>query len=176
MKLLSLFFVALTAAHAEKLMGGSVWSNGTLVKFETRLEPGAPPITKHGGGTLTEKHTIKRHVCNFDNHTYFGFDLTMRRLESGKLRLEFAQLTITPAQMTELFPKVTDWKPLALPGDAPALLEVNDGDVVALDLFVNPSTGQKVIEYMTVNDKDKDKSKDKDFKDKIKDKDKIKFL
>ncbi|MBL8212410.1 MAG: hypothetical protein JNK87_16970 [Bryobacterales bacterium] len=149
MRFLSLILCLPTIAPAGVLMSGSAGSNGVHVNYSTRLEPGTPAISKHGGGTLTKDGVIKRHLCNFDNGTYSGFDLTMERLPSGKVRLRFAPLTMTPEEMKKIFPKVDQWKPLPLPA-APATLEVNPGETVALDLFVNPSTGQKVTEYLTV--------------------------
>jgi hypothetical protein len=134
-------------------MGGSASSNGVWVKFDTRLEPGSPPIRKHGGGTLTEKNVIKRHLCNFDNNTYFGYDLTAEPAPGGRVGLRFAPLTITPEKMSEIFHeerhRVPIWTPLPLPGGSVAM-EVRPGETVALDLFVNPSTGQKVTDYLTV--------------------------
>lgn len=150
MRFLSLFLSLMAVAPAETLMRGTASSNGVHVSFSTRLEPGTPPISKHGGGTLTEKeNVIKRHLCNFDNGTYSGFDLTMERLPSGRVRLRFAALTIGPEQMKKIFPKMDQWKPLPLPA-SPATVDVNPGETVALDLFVNPATGQKVTEYLTV--------------------------
>ena len=153
MKFVSLVLLSVSALHGETLLSGGGASNGVWVDLETRLEPSSPPIYKHGGGTLTEKNVIKRHICNFDNNTYFGYDLTMERLPNGKVRLRFAPLTITPRQMSELFERVQNWTALVLPDGAPASLEVRYGETVALDLFVNHSTGQKVTEYLTVKDK-----------------------
>lgn len=148
MKLASLLLLSLPA-WSTQLMSGGAGSNGVWVNFDTQLEPGSPPITKHGGGTLTERNVIKRHLCNFDNNTYFGYDLTMEPLAGGRVRLRFSPLTITPQLMTKLFDKVPQWTPLPLPGGA-VTMEAKVGDTVALDLFTNPSTGQKVTDYLTI--------------------------
>jgi hypothetical protein len=158
MKLVSLILLLMAAVHAEAVRGEQLWtgnatSKGVWVDIETRLEPSSPPIYRHGGGTITDKDVIKRHLCNFDNKTYFGYDLTMERLTDGKIRLRFAPLTITPREMSELFEQVRNWKALVLPAGSPASLDVRVGDTVALELFVNPSNGQKVTEYLTVKDK-----------------------
>lgn len=148
MKLVNLILVSLSA-YGAVLTSGGAGSNGIWVNYESRLEPGSPPIQKHGGGILTEKNIIKRHVCNFDNNTYFGYDLTMEPLREGVYRFRFAPLTITPEKMGQIFNKVSNWTPLPLPG-GPVTMEVRAGETVALDLFVNASTGQKVTDYLTV--------------------------
>jgi len=148
MKLVSLILFSLSACGAQ-LMSGGASSNGVWVNYETRLEPGSPPIRKHGGGTVTEKNAIKRHLCNFENNTYFGYDLMMEPLTDGRYRYRFAPLTITPQKMSEIFNKVSNWIPLPLPG-GPVTMEARAGETVALDLFVNASTGQKVTDYLTI--------------------------
>ncbi len=148
MKLVSLILFSLSA-YGAPLMSGNASSNGVFVSYETRLEPGSPPIHMHGGGTLTEKNVIKRHLCNFETKAYFGYDLVVEPLADSRYRLRFAPLTITPQKMSEIFSKVSNWTSLPLPG-GPVTVEVRAGETVALDLFVNPSTGQKVTDYLTI--------------------------
>jgi hypothetical protein len=163
MKLVSIILISAALLRGETLNAekpdpgqlriGTAWSNGREVQMETRLEPDSPSITKHGGGVLGEREVIKRHVCNFDNQTFFGYDLTVEPLQNGMLRLRFAPLSMTAPTITKLYPEVKKWKPLTRPSGAPATLDVRAGDTVALDLFVNRSTGQKVTEYLTVKPK-----------------------
>src|SRR5689334_1525541 len=108
MKIVSLFLISM-CAWGTQLMTGSAESNGVGVRYETRLEPPSPAIHQHGGGTLTDKQTIKRHICNFDNNTYFGYDLLVRPIADGRFEMVFAPLSITPAKMSEIFPKVLNW-------------------------------------------------------------------
>ena len=156
MKLVNLFLLCLASQGAPsgaRLSNGSAGVNGVSVNYQTYLEPGSPAIQRQGGGVLTENNIIKRHLCNFDNHTYFGYDLTMEPLADGRFQLRFAPLTITPAKMAEIFRQVPNWSALPLPG-GPATLVVKAGETVALDLFTNPSTGQKVTEYLVVKGSD----------------------
>src|SRR5688572_21231796 len=147
MKLVSLMLFSFACCGAE-LMSGSASSNGVSVNYVTRLEPGSPPLGKHGGGSITENNgPIKRHLCDFGSRTYFGYDLTIDPLANGMYKLRFAPLTITPQKMSEIFEKVVGWIQLPLPG-GPVTMEVRGGETVALDLFVNPSTGQKVTDYL----------------------------
>ena len=152
MKLVSLFLLCLVSQGAPsgaRLSNGSVGVSGVSVNYQTYLEPGSPSIQRHGGGVLTENNIIKRHLCNFDNRTYFGYDLTIEPLTDGRFKLRFAALTISPAKMSEIFQQVPNWSPLPLPGGE-ATLVMKAGDTVALELFTNPSTGQKVTEYLVV--------------------------
>jgi hypothetical protein len=61
-------------------------------------------------------------------------------------------LTITPRQMTELFEQIQNRTALVLHAGAPTSFEVRFGETVALNQFVNHSTGQKVTEYLTIKD------------------------
>ena len=157
MKLASIFLLCLAvqgAPSGSRLSTGNASTNGVSVNYQTYLEPGSPAIQRQGGGVLTENNIIKRHLCNFDNHTYFGYDLTMEALADGRFSLRFAPLTITPEKMAEIFRQVPNWSPLPLPGGE-ATLVVKAGDTVALDLFTNPATGQKVTEYLVVKGSDR---------------------
>ncbi len=157
MKLASLILVCAVAQGAQngtRLSQGSADSHGVSVNYQTFLEPGSPAIQRQGGGVLTENNIIKRHLCNFDNHTYFGYDLNIEPLAEGRFRLRFAPLSITPAKMSEIFRQVPNWSALPLPGGE-ATLVMKAGDTVALELFTNPSTGQKVTEYLVVKGSDR---------------------
>ena len=49
MRIVSLILITL-ASYGADLMSGSASSNGVSVDYVTRLEPGSPPLGKHGGG------------------------------------------------------------------------------------------------------------------------------
>lgn len=143
MKCLSLILFSFSVSGAV-LMSGGASSNGVWVKFEMRLEPGSPPLGKYLGGVSGNGNTIHRDVRNSNNNTYFGYDLTVDPLGNGRYRLRFAPLSKS----------IPDWTPLPLPG-GPAIMEVRAGETVALDLFVNSSTGQKVTDYLTIKTNDR---------------------
>ncbi len=140
----------LTGIAFAQIMSGSVTIDGVSFTYETRLEPPSPGISSTGGGTLTEKRVVKRHICDFVQKTYYGYDLTMDTLADGRYRLTFSPLTITPAKMEEIFNKVKGWRPVALP-QQPASQIIRAGDTLAIDLFVNPATGQKIVDYIKVH-------------------------
>lgn len=85
---------------------------------------------------------------------YFGYDLTVEPLADGRYRCRFAPLTITPREMSKIFDEVSNWMPLPLPA-MPVTTEIRAGETMALDLFVNSSTGQKITDYLTIKGKDR---------------------
>ncbi|HET8546980.1 MAG TPA: hypothetical protein VFL57_03210 [Bryobacteraceae bacterium] len=147
---ISLILALLAAnAAAADLMSGTATVNGAQLSYKTVLEPPTPGLSRVGGGTLTDKNVIKRHLCDFAEKTYFGYDFTMEPQPDGRVRVTFGPLTITPEKMEQIFSNVKGWRMLALP-QAPATQVLRPGDTIALDLFVNPATGQKIVDYITV--------------------------
>src|SRR5262249_56611607 len=76
-------------------------------------------------------------------------DLVSEGVSSGEYRFTFSPLRMTPKRREEIFDKVKGWSPLPIPQN-PATQIVRAGDRIALDLFVNPQTGQKIVEYIRV--------------------------
>lgn len=138
------------AAFGQLMSGSNTFPNGTSFSYETRVEPPTPSLDFFGaGGTLTEKGVAKRHMVDMQRKTYFGYDLRIEPLAGDRFQVTFSPLSINPAKMAEIFPKVTDWTMIPLPGQ-PAPQVVHLGDKIALTMFVNPSTGQKIVEYITI--------------------------
>jgi hypothetical protein len=73
-------------------------------------------------------------------------------MQDDRIEIVFAPLSITPAKISEIFTKVSNWTMLQLP-NSPATMQVRAGKTVALDLFYNTSTGQKVTDYVTIKGK-----------------------
>ena len=151
MKRISLFlFLSLPGGAWAQLMSGSAGMSGISFSYETRLEPPTPAIGKNGGGVLVVNNTIAhRHFCDFSSKKCFGYGLAMESLGGGQYRFTFSPLSITPQKMEEIFNSVKGWSILPLPRN-PVTQVLNAGDTVALDLFVNPQTGQKIVDYIRV--------------------------
>jgi hypothetical protein len=139
----------LTSIAWGQLMTGNGNANGVAYSYETRLEPPDPSISKIGGGTLTTNNVVKRHLCDFIQKQCFGYDLKMETLSDGRYVFEFSPLTITPEKMAEIFDNVGGWTLLPMP-QHPATQILQPGDTVALDLFINPTTGQRIVDYIKV--------------------------
>ncbi|MCC6538788.1 MAG: hypothetical protein IT162_14635 [Bryobacterales bacterium] len=133
-----------------KLGSSFVSDDKVHIAFEARLQPGSPSILQYGQGTLGKDGIYKRHAVNFDGRTYAGYDLRAEPLPDGRVRLRFAELSIAAAEMSKIFKDVPNWTPLARPADAPAMIEVRDGETITVVLYVNSSTGHKVTDSITV--------------------------
>jgi hypothetical protein len=140
--------LAVNCASGDLMSGSASAANGVGFSYVTRLEPPAPPLTHFGGGTVGDKAVIKRFLCDERQNTYFGYDISIEPLGDGRFRYTFAPLTITPAKMQSIYRKQVTWKPLPLP-QQPATQILRQGQTVALDLFVNGVTGQRLVDYIT---------------------------
>lgn len=155
MKLLPLLLIGVGAC-AQSMYQGAVAMRDVSVVWESRLEPDTPKLEgRMGNATRTEPGVIKRAVCNFDNATYFGFDLKVETLAPGRYRLHFSPSTISPETIGDTFRNGIRWSLLPLPSGS-AVMDVRSGDTVALDLFRNRATGQKLTDYVTVTSTGRD--------------------
>ena len=132
---------------ASPLMAGSATMNGITFSYESRLEP-TMPVMKLGSGVFVDR-SVKRHLWDLSNKTFFGYDVSMDPMLDGRYLFTFSPLTLTPQKMEELYPGTHGWRMIALPR-VPGMQILREGDTLALDLFVNPSTGQKVVDYLKV--------------------------
>lgn len=144
--LLPLFLFPLAALGQ---WSGSGTMNGISFTYEAKLEPSSPGITKTGGGLLTDRNVAHRHFLDFTSNGYFGYDLTLEAVSEGRYQMRLAPLSMSPRRIQALFANDRGWKPLPMP--KPSAVEiVRPGDTIAIDLFVNPSTGQKIVDYITI--------------------------
>ena len=77
----------------------------------------------------------------------FGYDLLLEPSQDGNT----VQLRIEPVKPLNppLLSPLPGWTLLGLP-KYPVIPRVKVGDTVAIDLLVNPATGQKIVDYLTV--------------------------
>jgi hypothetical protein len=150
MKRISILLLLQTAAiMGGPLMTGSVTLGGVHVTYKSVLEPNTPGIARSGSGTLTENNVAKRHFCDIAARRCFGYDLRAEALDGGNYRLTFSPLTISPQKMAEIFDEVRDWTIVPF-AQKTVVQTMRGGETIALDLFVNPTTGQKIVDYLTV--------------------------
>jgi hypothetical protein len=84
---------------------------------------------------------------------YFGYDILIDVLsEPNTYRINISQLTMTPEDARQIFgPNAADWTQLPTPEwGGTAMRTIQAGQVLALDLLTNKSTGQKIVDYITV--------------------------
>jgi hypothetical protein len=130
--------------------GGPEWK-GLDVRFLTKLEPpGENTRAQFPGAVLGEGKGVAHHIINDDAHKRsFGYDL---RLEPAADGLS-AQVHIEPLNAPH-YSVQAGWTMMGLP-KYPVIPNVRVGDTVALDLLVNPATGQKIVDYLTLERADR---------------------
>jgi hypothetical protein len=134
------------------IVEGSTWK-GLRIEFETRLEPGRtlPAFT---GSVIDEGVSgpfAQRFIDDPVHRTTFGYEV---RLEPAP-DASSATLHIEPLHDPQHALK-NGWSRFGLPTGVPrypVIPNLHVGDTVAIDLLVNPSTGQKLVDYLTLKQK-----------------------
>jgi hypothetical protein len=147
-------FALMTTASGfaqSRLMKGTAERNGQHVFFDTVVEPGAPAVQGIGGGVINGNQ-LHRIMVDSQNRAYFGYDIAVEPLpEHDTYRVTFSRLSITSEDLRGLGWDVANIAQLGDPGwGGPALRTVRAGEVLTLDLLTNSSTGQKIVDYVTV--------------------------
>lgn len=131
------------------IVEGPTWK-GLRIEFETRLEPGRtlPALT---GSVIDEGVSgpfAQRFIDDPVHRTTFGYEL---RLEPAPDATS-ATLRIEPLHDPQHVLK-NGWSRFGLPTGLPkypVISNLHVGDTVAIDLLVNPSTGQRLVDYLTL--------------------------
>lgn len=145
--LIAISAAALWGQESELSVTDPSWK-GISVRFVTRVEPpGENARNRLPGGVMTDQGRAHHVIEDPANKRYFGYDLLLEPGTDGNT----AQLRIEPLKFTSApsFAVGADWTLLALP-KYPVIPGVKVGDTVALDLLVNPATGQKIVDYLTL--------------------------
>ena len=148
---LSLFATA-KGQTGRQLLSGSASSGSVAFRYETRLEPATPDLSSKfgGGGVVVDKSGIHRYMTDSDGREYFGYDLLMDPLpESNTYRVTVRPLSVDANRLELKNPAA--WRKLSLPG-YPAPQTLHGGDTIVIDLLVNSGTGQKIVDYVHVQD------------------------
>ncbi|MBV9759671.1 MAG: DUF1311 domain-containing protein [Acidobacteriaceae bacterium] len=146
---LSAFFAGLLPAQSGFSTTTSL-SDGTAVWINTSIEPPYPAmgssfVTAATGLPGEEGLGVRRYLYDKQKHVYFGYDILMRPEPGGVLGLTF-RIAEQPPQDPAL--KGVHWTQLPAPLVPPKEERVKSGDTIVLDVFQNPSTGQKIVEHV----------------------------
>jgi polysaccharide export outer membrane protein len=136
-------------AQSGLLMNGNFVRSGVTVNYETKLEPPTPSFAGgFAGGSVADDLAIHRYLTYNPEHKFFGYDLHFQReMPTNTYRAIFRPLSIAPARLGLGLKEPNSWAVVELP-TLPSPQTIHPGDTIALDLFVNPSTGQKIVEYL----------------------------
>jgi hypothetical protein len=158
MKMRTLYFVIAVVLLAKssglaqtRLMRGAAERDGSHFFFDTVVQPAAPIVQGIGGGVINGNR-LHRIMVDSQNRTYFGYDITMEPLpEQDTYRVTFGRLSVTRGDLRGFGEDLPQYVQLGDPGwGGPAVRTVRAGEVLTLDLLINSSTGQKIVDYITV--------------------------
>jgi hypothetical protein len=144
---------------------GNLSRPGYLFSWQSRVEPPSPPLADplgYGVGyhaSNASNDSIYRVMIDRTHHMYFGYEVRVEPREQGKYRLTFSPLTMTADDFKRLhMDEPEKWNKLEIPtpGSRPLYPfredpdTVHDLDVVAVDLLVNPTSRQKIVDYVVL--------------------------
>jgi hypothetical protein len=121
--------------------------------FETWIEPESRDYAESaltgfsGVESKAGRTVIRRFVRDNFRHVYVSYAMTVETLpEPGTFRAVWGDSDA--ARPTDL-PASTEWKVVS-PAQYPVPQILQDGEMIALDLYSVPKTGQKLVEYIHV--------------------------
>jgi hypothetical protein len=88
-----------------------------------------------------------------EQRVYFGYDASIESLaDANTYRITFGQLTMSAEDARRaLGSDVSMWTSLPSPDwGGPAIRTIRTGEVLSLDLLTNSKTGQRIVDYVTV--------------------------
>jgi hypothetical protein len=127
--------------------------------WQCRLEPPSPPLSNSlGYGSFYDNDSVSRVMIDRAQHLYFGYAVRVEPLPKKMYRVTFQPLNLSANAMKQLSIDDPGWKKLDLgPPVGRPLYPLRDApdtvtelDVVAVDLMMNPTTGQKIVDYFVL--------------------------
>lgn len=152
-------------AHAQGITiaaGGRPGPPGIAPVFEFKIEPPNPPFPQGFAGSFSfmtsnltgENVTAHRYLRDETNHIFLGYDLLIEpQPQADTYRVTFLELGLGQLDMARdsrnqpLNP--AEWKKLPPPA-YPSPQVVRVGDTISIDLLVSAGTGQKLVDYITL--------------------------
>ena len=115
---------------------------GLEVVFVSKMEP---PGTELPGGVFVKSDVVRHSIRDNLHKRAFCYDVGL----DPSADANSAQIRIERCPEDSRAAGGTGWTFLELP-KYPVIPGVKVGDTVALDLLVNPATGQKIVDYLTL--------------------------
>jgi len=147
--LLALFAPSL---WGQLIVEGPTWKK-LQIEFVTRIEPGSV-LPASSGSVIDEGVSgpfAQRFIDDPAHRITFGYEIRLEPAPDGAS----ATLRIEPLRDPQHALK-NGWSRFGLPTGLPkypVIPTLRVGDTVAIDLLVNPSTGQKLVDYLTLKQK-----------------------
>lgn len=154
----ALISAACAFSQAGRLDSGNFSGPQFAIYWETRVEPASPALaqslgTKMVAKVVSDTGMFIRVLMDREHRTYFGYNMAVKAVSSGSYNLYWQQrLNLTPALAQDLRiddpPAWTELSVRSVPGEK----VVRMGDVIAIDLMVNSDTGQKIVDYISIQE------------------------
>jgi hypothetical protein len=144
-KALVTFLVLTTAAPAAAQVSVSL-PNGIDVQLTARMVPGSAQVPSAVRvGTIGR---INRVVLDRSQRRYFAYDVLIESQNGAQgLQVRFEPSRLSVTELAEMQVVDPTWTAIPLL-KYPLVPRARVGDTVAIDLLENPSTGQKVVDYL----------------------------
>lgn len=128
-------------------------------EFSAALEPADSGSANLPGGVLVRAGRVYRIFSDTVHGIYFGYDVVLEGPPDGTQFQIRVEPFSAPPQLMGLNPA---WTKLSLPGN-PLMTELRLGATMKLDLLVNPATGQKIVDSITIRQRGTNRKPPRDF-------------
>jgi hypothetical protein len=122
--------------------------------WQTDLNPPTPPLASSFGTAYDETgpNQVHRMLLDRARRVYFGYSVQIDpQAEPGTFRLTFAPLALTAELRQRLGEDASSWKALSTVR-FPSPRTIRSGEVLELSLLSNDTWGQRLTEYVTVQE------------------------
>ena len=161
MKILALLALA-SAAHAQSLSAPFLRTDPSRIGILPilRSDPPSSPLLKRFAPSLRERTIANgpafftRIFLDAQHHAYLGYELLIERKPAGAYLVTVGKLGVTPMDLADSlftsFPIDLEWTILPLPS-IPEPVLLHDGDTLTVHLFVDPASGDTLIDEARIN-------------------------
>jgi uncharacterized protein YecT (DUF1311 family) len=147
-KIMFLFGASAASAWGQTGFGASYTADGQPnIRLESKLEPENPALAHpFEEGTASRNKTFQRYLYDKATHEYFGYRVALDRVTSSEYRITLGPISLNPAEHP-----ISDPLAQLMPSPAfppPQIIRI--GDRIAIDFFENQKTGQKIVDYLSL--------------------------
>lgn len=155
MKIVSVGLIAAVCAfgQAGRLDGGYSPGPGFSLYWETRLEPSSPQLAQSLGTKMVAENGTFTHVLlDRGRRTYLGYAMVVAARNGAYNVYVRPQVRLTPELARAAHIEDAEaWKENSRSITVHEKV-VHTGEVIAFDLMVNPTTGQKIVDYIAIQE------------------------
>ena len=148
MRLSRFVWLALLAASVQAQDRGVTVSSATwgglIIRFQAKVEPAGNGPQYLPGGVIPTVGGTHRLIRDAAHKRQFGYDLR------GRLEGETLRITLAPLASSELIVPAQEGWSFTTPPRFPTIPPLRAGDTATVDLLINRTTGQKIVEYLSV--------------------------